>query len=183
MQQPKQFMDFVVKPQLSMVIMNKHRNIIILHPLDRYFFLIVSPALIVLQAFIIFTIYFYRLYKNTPMDIILACFVSEISINISYFSTASKYHLFQFTIRFILTIFPCLAHSPLSASLSLSLILSLPSWKEFILSTFFFMLYLEFKNHWKSVNFCLLRKMVWIWNEAYYSICDFRGYSHVCWDF
>lgn len=61
----------------------------VLHDIDRYSFLIGSPIILMLQVVLIFSLCKYRLYRSTPMDIILACFISEFFINLCFFLTAS----------------------------------------------------------------------------------------------
>jgi hypothetical protein len=65
------------------------RNIVVLHDIDRFAFLFGSPIIVVMQAVLIFTLCKFKLYRSSPMDIILVCFISEIILNVGYFLNAS----------------------------------------------------------------------------------------------
>jgi hypothetical protein len=82
-------MDIGVELVPSLVLMLSYRNIVDLHDVDRYSFLVGSPIIMIMQTFLIFTFYKYQLYRSSPMDIILACFISEYIINMCFFVTAS----------------------------------------------------------------------------------------------
>lgn len=80
-----------------MVGLGVARNIIELRDTDRFVFLVGSPLVALLQAVLIFTICKFQLYRSSPMDIILLCFISELTLNLSYLANASTPSLTQST--------------------------------------------------------------------------------------
>lgn len=99
------------EPQLPLVLPHLCRNIVVLHDIDRFAFLVGSPLIMMFQGVLIFSLCKFKLYRSSPMDIILVCFISELVLNICYFVNASKAFLTQSTIQFTRTKTQCLAPS------------------------------------------------------------------------
>ena len=78
-----------------------------LHDIDRFSFLVGSPVIATVQCLLIFTLCRFRLYRSSPLDIVLICFVSELVLNLSFFSNASTAAPTQFTTRSSLRPPPC----------------------------------------------------------------------------
>lgn len=112
-----------------MVVHVSCRNIVELRDIDRYAFLIGSPLILPLQGILILTFLKYRLYRSSPLDIILLCFVSELILNLCFISNASNTHHTQYTTPSFPQIWICRPPFPLFAWPLLSLTLSSPYWK------------------------------------------------------
>lgn len=69
-------MDLLREPLLSMVYVERVRNVVELHDIDRYAFLVASPLIMVVQGVFVYAFCKFGLYRSSPMDIILLCFVS-----------------------------------------------------------------------------------------------------------
>lgn len=56
--------------------------------IDRYVFLITGPVFAFFQVVILSTFIKYRLIHHSPEDVIFVLVISELAMNISYFSSA-----------------------------------------------------------------------------------------------
>lgn len=86
-------LDLLLERQLSVVSYLVARNILELHIIDRYTFLIVCPIVMICHFIIILTFVRYKLLKHSPEDVVFAILIAEGLLNMSLFSNASKLSL------------------------------------------------------------------------------------------
>jgi hypothetical protein len=89
LQPDRRRLDLVGEPLLPVVERGLVRNIVELRDTDRFVFLVGSPLIALLQGVLIFTICKFRLYRSSPLDIILLCFISELILNLSFLANSS----------------------------------------------------------------------------------------------